>query len=171
MRRPLLLSLVVLAVGGAFVVAEVLSGSGGATTARSAPALPTSVLVGPRITIADLRGTPAVVNFWASWCGPCIKEAPELARLQRVLGDRARLVGVDWNDSADGARKFIRRWRWTFPNLRDANGDVGNRYRITGLPTTFVLDANGAIVKRLTGPQRAVDVLRAVRTVERSQAT
>src|SRR5919202_4291686 len=124
-RLPVLIAL------GAVVALVVLelatSGGGGGReqARRPAPALPTAVLHGPRVTLAALRGRPAIVNFWASWCGPCRREAGELARLARALHDRASLVGVNWNDKAQNARAFIRRNRWTFPNLRDADGAVG----------------------------------------------
>jgi cytochrome c biogenesis protein CcmG/thiol:disulfide interchange protein DsbE len=118
----------------AVVLGELISGHSSTTaTGRAAPALPTSMLVPPHVTLASLHGQPAVVNFWASWCDPCRKEAPQLARLQTALTGRARLIGVDWNDTAGGARAFIRRYRWRFPNLRDADGTVGNRYGISGL--------------------------------------
>jgi cytochrome c biogenesis protein CcmG, thiol:disulfide interchange protein DsbE len=129
---------------------------------RAAPALPTSVLHPPPVTLAQLRGRPALINFWASWCGPCRREAPELARLGRVLGDRGRLVGVDWSDNASDARAFIAQYGWSFPVLRDANGDVGNRYGISGLPTTFVLDSEGHITATLRGPQTVSSFMRAV---------
>src|SRR5207244_13164788 len=66
-------------------------------------------LTPPRVTVDSLKGRPAVVNFWASWCGPCRKEAPELSALSRDLHGRATLVGVNWNDAASGAdRKSTR---------------------------------------------------------------
>jgi cytochrome c biogenesis protein CcmG, thiol:disulfide interchange protein DsbE len=145
----------------ALVVAEVVTG-GSDSARRAAPTLPRQVLVPPRATLASLRGRPAVINFWASWCGPCRKEAPELARLQSALGPRARLVGVNWNDGASGARAFIRKYGWRFPNVRDADGLVGNRYGLSGLPTTFVLDSRGRIVTALRGPQTLASFERAV---------
>jgi thiol-disulfide isomerase/thioredoxin len=105
------------------------------------------------------------VNFWASWCGPCDREAPELRRLSRRLGGRASLVGVDWNDQLSGAREFIRRNRWEFPNLRDADGVVGNRWGLSGLPNTFVLDGDGRIARVLRGPQTVEQFERALRQV------
>lgn len=152
--------MVLVAVAG-LVAAELLSGSGG--TAKAAPSLPRQTLVPPRVTIADLRGKPAAINFWASWCDPCRKEAPGLAALARSLRGQARLVGVDWSDSAGGARAFIRRYAWQFPNLRDANGTTGDAYGIRGLPTTFIIDSSGRIADVLQGPQTAADIHRALR--------
>jgi thiol-disulfide isomerase/thioredoxin len=156
-RRYLLVAALVI---GALAAVELLSGRG--STRRQAPALPAEVLVPPRVTLASLRGRPAVVNFWASWCGPCTREAPELARLPRALGGRARLVGVDWNDARSSARAFVKKHGWSFPNVRDADGAVGNRYRLDGLPNTFVLDRDGRIVRHLRGPQTVAQFERAV---------
>lgn len=142
----------------AFVVAEAVGG-GSKQTRRQAPALPTAVLNGPAVTLAQLRGKPVIVHFWASWCGPCTKEAPELARLAGELRGRAALVGVDWSDSTGNARAFIRKHHWDFPILADHAGAVGNRYDLQGLPSTFVLDRQGRIVKRLIGPQTAAGLL------------
>jgi cytochrome c biogenesis protein CcmG, thiol:disulfide interchange protein DsbE len=146
----------------AFVVAEALGGGAHQQARRPAPALPSAVLVPPRVTLAALRGRPVIVHFWASWCGPCTKEAPEIARLASELHDRAALVGVDWSDSHSNATAFVRKHRWSFPILEDHAGAVGNRYDLAGLPSTFVLDARGRIVKRLIGPQTAAGLLASV---------
>ncbi len=143
----------------AFLLAVLVGGNAPPVKARPAPALPARVLVGPRVDLASLRGHPAIVHFWASWCGPCIKEAPQLARLAGELHGRATLVGVDWSDSPESAAGFVARHHWTFPVLIDSSGDVGNAYGITGLPATFLLDRRGRIVRRLIGPQTAAGLL------------
>jgi cytochrome c biogenesis protein CcmG, thiol:disulfide interchange protein DsbE len=160
-RRYLLVAALVI---GALAALEVATQDGGGGRAhRHAPALPADVLTPPRATLATLRGKPAVINFWASWCGPCNKEAPQLARLSRELHGRATLVGVDWNDALAGARGFIRKNHWSFPNLRDADGAVGNRYGLSGLPNTFVLDRDGRIARIFRGPQTTATFERALR--------
>ena len=132
---------------------------------RAAPPLPGQVLVPPRVQVADLRGRPAFVHFWASWCEPCRQEAPELARVTQELDGRAAFIGVDVSDGAARARAFIRRHGWAFPNLRDAGGATGDRYRLAGLPTTFVLDGRGRIVTELIGPQTIPRLLSALQSL------
>ena len=139
----------------AAVVALVLFGLAGSNgrNGRPAPSLPGERLAGKSLTLASLRGRQALVTFWASWCGPCVHEAPELEKFSRGLGGHATLVGVDWSDSLSGARSFIKRNAWTFPNLRDPEGAAGLRYGLTGLPTTFVIDGAGRLRSTLRGPQ------------------
>jgi thiol-disulfide isomerase/thioredoxin len=133
---------------------------------RRAPALPREHLVGPPVTLASLLsgagGRPAIVVFWASWCGPCVREAPALERFSRSPAGHGRMVGVDWSDGLSGARSFIRHYSWTFPNVRDSEGTVGNAYHLTGLPTTFVLDGHGRIQAMLRGPQDEASLGRAL---------
>lgn len=147
-----------------------LASSGSSKHGRPAPALPSEHLAGAPVTLASLlrsaRGHSALVVFWASWCGPCIHEAAALERFARSPEGQGRMVGVDWSDARSGASAFIRRYGWTFPNVRDAEGTVGNNYELTGLPTTFVLDADGRIRRTLRGPQTELTLRRALRAVE-----
>lgn len=125
--------------------------------------LPRQVLVGPTVTLAGLRGKPVFVVFWASWCGPCQKEAPAVERFANELRGRATLVGVNWNDPLLGnARSFIRRYRWSFPNLRDGEGLVGDDYGLSGLPMTFLIDSTGHVRRSLGGAQNQQTLERAL---------
>jgi cytochrome c biogenesis protein CcmG/thiol:disulfide interchange protein DsbE len=162
--RAIGLAVVACVIGGV-VVAEVLT-AGGSTPSRPAPELPREVLAGPRIDLASLRGKPALVNFWASWCEPCKEEAPELKRFDEELDGRARLVGVDWGDAAGNARDFIAKSGWHYPVLRDPTQRVGTEYGLNGLPTTFVLDAEGNIVRTLQGPQTVSSLRQALASVD-----
>ena len=139
---------------------------------RRAPALPRESLVGARAVvlslIASAHGHAALIVFWASWCGPCAGEAPALERFALSPHGRGRIVGVDWSDVLSGARAFIRRFAWTFPNLRDGEGTVGAAYHLTGLPTTFVIDSHGRVRATLRGPQTEGSLQRALARVERS---
>jgi thiol-disulfide isomerase/thioredoxin len=172
MARRLRLLGLTLAAAAALAALAVFGLASDSTSGRSAPALPRERLSGPAVTLASLLagagGRPALVVFWASWCPPCAREAPALERFSRSPSGRGRIVGVDWSDGLSGARAFVRRYSWTFPNLRDAEGTVGNAYRLTGLPTTFVLDAHGRIRAVLTGPQSERSLQTALAGVEHS---
>lgn len=163
MQRLIVRALGVVGVVGVLVLIVVLSGTSRSGSGRPAPQLPTEVLVPPRQTLATLRGKPAAINFWASWCGPCRKESPQLQRLSRTLDGHAALVGIDYSDDLGSARSFIGEFHLTYPMLRDPDGRVGDRYGLRGLPTTAILDPRGRIVELLSGPQTADSVSQALR--------
>jgi thiol-disulfide isomerase/thioredoxin len=167
MRGRRSLVLVAVALIGGLVLLELVT-SGGGEDAPQAPPLPTSVLVPPKATIDSLRGRPAVVNFWASWCEPCREEAAHLQRFHERNRERVSVVGVSYTDELKGARRFIRQYGWTFPNLSDPDGLAGSRYALAGLPVTVILDSDGRIAARLRGPQTEATLDRAVREAESS---
>jgi cytochrome c biogenesis protein CcmG, thiol:disulfide interchange protein DsbE len=170
-RRKVLLWILV-AGALAALAAFGLRSSGSPSVGRRAPSLPREHLAGMPVSLASLTsgagGRPVVIIFWASWCGPCVREAPALERFSRSAAGSGRIVGVDWSDSLPGAQSFIRRYSWTFPNVRDSEGTVGNAYHLTGLPTSFVLDSSGRIRAELRGPQDEGSLSRALARVGRS---
>ncbi len=172
MARRLLLLAGILALVAAITVGAVLGLASNPATGRLAPALPHESLSGGPITLAtllaDAKHRPVLVVFWASWCGPCAKEAPALERFSRSAAGRDRIVGVNWSDARAGAERFIRRYAWTFPNMRDSEGLVGDAYRLAVLPTTFVLDRAGRIHAVLRGPQSERSLSTALAAAERS---
>jgi cytochrome c biogenesis protein CcmG/thiol:disulfide interchange protein DsbE len=106
-----------------------------------------------RLAFASLSGRVRVVNFWATWCGPCKSESPALQRLWEQYRTRGVVfVGVDYNDVASDARRFVRKHGLTYPMVRDRDGSVGNRYDLTGVPETFVVDRQGRLVEHFAGP-------------------
>jgi thiol-disulfide isomerase/thioredoxin len=111
------------------------------------------MLAGPQTSLVTLRGEPVLIEFFASWCGPCVDEAGTVRRAERALRGHARLIAVDWSDNRDSALAFLARFHWSFPVLFDPVGTAGYAYGIQGLPTAFVLDAQGRLVRRLVGPQ------------------
>ena len=134
-----------------------------ASVGRPAPALPRERLAGAPASLAGLAH-PVIITFWASWCEPCAREAVALQRFSLTAAGRGHLIGVDWSDALAGARSFVRHHAWSFPNVRDGDGTVGNAYRLTGLPTSFVLDARGHIRTVLRGPQTEQSLRRALAT-------
>jgi thiol-disulfide isomerase/thioredoxin len=172
MARRLRLIAGTLVLIAAIAVAAVIGLASHPATGRVAPALPRETLAGGPVTLESLLsgtgGKPALVVFWAGWCGPCGEEAPADERFATSAAGRGRIVGVDWSDARSDAIGFIRRHHWTFPNLRDAEGLVGDSYRLTVLPTTFVLDGRGRIRAMLRGPQSVASLQRAVAGVASS---
>lgn len=99
--------------------------------------------------LSELRGAPVVINFWASWCVPCVEEMPAL---QRVADDLdVKVVGVDYIDQNDKAEQLAERLGIDYELLRDDDGEFGREVGLIGTPTTLLVDARGTIVRRLTG--------------------
>ena len=139
-----------------------VAGATPAAKRKLAPELVGTPLVPPPVRLRALRGKPVVINFWASWCIPCRKEAPELARFDRDMRARARLVGVNFQDAKGDALAFVREFQWRFPSVRDPRGKLAGRYGLLGLPTTFVVDTRGRVARALTGAQTFAKLVRAV---------
>jgi len=102
--------------------------------------------------LARERGTPVLVNIWASWCSPCRHEAPFLATASETYGDRVQFVGVDILDARDSARAFMHESGWTYPSVYDPNGAIRDGLGIIGQPATLFYDADGTLVKQWLGP-------------------
>lgn len=113
---------------------------------------PTLGPAGTEVSLSDLRGTPVVLNFWASWCVPCKDEAPILEEVWQGYRDRGALVlGVDTQDLTDEARAFLRDTGTTYPSVRDGTDATQDDYQLTGVPETLLVDADGRIALRIIG--------------------
>lgn len=105
-----------------------------------------------RVRLSDFRGTPVVLNFWASWCNPCREEFPVLRRAANKYGDRIAVVGVTYKDIPSDSRAFARKEHADWPLGEDERGTVGTKgYGVRALPQTFFIDADGRIVDRVFG--------------------
>ena len=124
-----------------------------------APALTLRRLDAPgTFSLTSLREKVVVINFWASWCGPCREEAPLLERTW--LDHRAKglvVVGVDANDFSGDARRFAHKHGLTYPIVLDPHGSTLGRWGVPGLPTTFVVDREGRVVAKVVGGLRVGD--------------
>ncbi|HEV7720636.1 MAG TPA: TlpA disulfide reductase family protein [Iamia sp.] len=101
---------------------------------------------GDDVRIADYRGQPVVVNFWGSWCVPCVEEMPDLQRVHESLGDQVAFLGVNVNDAPEAATEMVARTGVTYDLVRDEDGALGRALEVTTFPTTFLIDADGTIV-------------------------
>jgi cytochrome c biogenesis protein CcmG, thiol:disulfide interchange protein DsbE len=133
-----------------------------ATNAAAVPLLPTHVAALPDFDpstfdrlLSQLRGTPTVVNIWASWCGPCKDEGPALAQAARAYGNRVQFLGFDIQDERAGARSFIDRFGWPYPSIADPDGAIRDDLGFAGVPETVFYGADGTVAARSTGPVTA----------------
>ncbi|MFL5960572.1 MAG: TlpA family protein disulfide reductase [Gaiellaceae bacterium] len=105
------------------------------------------------VSLDSYRGRPIVLNFWASWCGPCKSEASVLERDWRRYRERGVVfLGVDYHDLVSDARHFVSAHALTFTMLGDGSGRVTGSYGISQVPETYVISRQGRIVAHLAGP-------------------
>jgi len=117
------------------------------------PALTGTTLDGRAWSSASLRGKPALINVWASWCAPCVSEHPLLLDTARQHAGALRVVGVLYQDTADGAATFLAHFGdGGWPDVDDASGRIAVSLGVTGPPETFFVDAAGIVRYRHVGP-------------------
>lgn len=103
------------------------------------------------LALAELRGYPVVLNFWASWCIPCKEEAPDLAAAARKYSGRVAFVGIDIQDFVGDARRFLREVEAPYVSVRETGSKTHSAYGLTGVPETFYIDSSGKAVSRSIG--------------------
>jgi cytochrome c biogenesis protein CcmG/thiol:disulfide interchange protein DsbE len=110
-----------------------------------------AVGTGETIDLESLRGKPVILNFWATWCGPCYDEHPTLVANARNLPN-VQFVGVVFNDDEDKIQRFLAQRGAAYPTLLDANGKTAIAYGVGGVPETYFINPAGTIVAKFAGP-------------------
>jgi cytochrome c biogenesis protein CcmG/thiol:disulfide interchange protein DsbE len=119
----------------------------------TAPDFSLTTFDGQTVHLADLRGKPVVVNFWASWCVPCQDEQPTLQTLAKQYQPRGVVfIGVDIQDTRHDALGFLQQYGVTYPEVVDPTGAVYINYGVVGVPETYLISRSGTISQKIVGP-------------------
>lgn len=120
-----------------------------AVVGEAAPSFTLTDLQGNEVRLADYKGKGVLLNFWASWCNPCVNELPLLNEAYKLSG--VELLAVNVGDSQETAQKFAERYELSFPIVLDSKLKIKERYRAAGLPLTVLIDEEGTLLERHEG--------------------
>jgi peroxiredoxin len=137
-----------------------------ATVGKPAPNFDTINMHGDVWSLSNQKGQVVFVNFWATWCAPCREEMPSMQRLYaKLTKDKFKMVALFNRDEPELVKNFAEKLGITIPILDDQQNIIGERYGITGLPETFIIDKQGVIREKYIGPREwdspeIIDLLR-----------
>ncbi len=103
------------------------------------------------VTLSAYRGKPVVLNFWATWCPPCVEEVPSLVALQKQVGDKVTIIAVSADVDDDGYHAFVKKNMPGMLTVRDGNNKSNGLYGTYAFPETFIIDRNGVIKRKFVG--------------------
>jgi cytochrome c biogenesis protein CcmG/thiol:disulfide interchange protein DsbE len=166
-RRGLSLGSIVLLVGIALTAVvfglALIQRSQTQPTSGPAPDFTLTTLDGQTLRLSEQRGRVVVINFWASWCGPCRDEAPDLQAVWERYRDQGVLVlGIAYTDTESGARAFMAQYGQDYPNGLDLGTKISDQYNIQGVPETFIVRADGTISDFFIRPVRQAELSAAI---------
>ena len=145
MKRPL----PILATLGLFLLAACNAGR----PARIGEAAPNFTITDSQRTVSldQLRGKPVVLNFWASWCAPCVEEMPSLVQLQKIMGDKVTILAVSEDADNKAYEQFVRDHNIDLLTVRDQKQNSNLLYGTFKFPETYIIDKNGVIRRKFIG--------------------
>lgn len=124
---------------------------------KSAPDFTLTKLDGTNVKLSDLKGKKVILNFWATWCGPCQQEMPDMEAFYKEHKENVEILAVNYTPSEKGGGEekvsnFIKEKGITFPVLLDKNIDVTTAYKVITIPTSYFIDTKGVIQDKFIGP-------------------
>jgi thiol-disulfide isomerase/thioredoxin len=134
--------------GAAVIAAEsrlLDRGTGKLAPGDAAPDFSYTLPDGTTRRLSDHQGLPVVLNFWATWCLPCVEEMPEIERIYSEAGGELAVLAVNRNELPEAIARFAPRVAVSFPLIANIDGAIGDRYAVTSLPTTYFINSDGTI--------------------------
>lgn len=132
-----------------------------------APDFTLTTLDGEQFTLSAQQGTPIVLNFWATWCGPCQNEMPALQLAAERYQGRVQIVGVDQGESAADVQRFVEQMGVTFTIPMDREFVAGELYNVRGMPTTYFIDRTGVIRHLWVGEMNSITLAEGIAEILR----
>ena len=118
---------------------------------EQAPDFQAATMSGANLRLDQTRGKPTVLVFWASWCGPCRQEAPQVARIASSYGSSVNILGINTGESTAVAKRAAAEMGIKWPVLMDADGAIQAQYKVSGIPLVVILDKEGLVRHRNHG--------------------
>lgn len=123
-----------------------------AVVGQPAPNFELQSLDGQSVSLKDFKGKPVLINFWATWCGPCVYEMPFLQEIHDEWSSKGLiLLAINDGESLSKVSQFMQRYNFSLPVLLDNRQAVAKKYNIVGIPTTFFIDKDGIIQEKVIG--------------------
>ena len=152
MSKRLISILVMILTSGLLITGCATGSEPTATVGKAAPDFELQNLDGQSISLSDLKGKPVLINFWATWCRPCIFEMPYIQEIYDEWSGKGLMVlAINRGESSSKVEQFLQSNNLSLPVLLDTKLDVFRRYNIRGIPTTFFIDKDGIIQEKIIG--------------------
>ncbi|MEI7024195.1 thiol-disulfide oxidoreductase ResA [Paenibacillus sp. y28] len=150
-KAAAILIFVLLAVAAVYAVLGSSASGERVRLGAKAPDFTVTNLEGQAVRLSDYRGQGVVLNFWGSWCEPCVKEMPLLNEVYGSGHGGVEIVGVNVGETKGTVKQFADQYSLAFPVFTDPAGEAAGAYQVRSLPTTFVIDKSGKIVEIING--------------------
>jgi len=150
MKKAIWLLVLIVMAGSVLAMGNKPIGRSAQTIDKTAVDFALKELNGQTVRLSDQKGKVVFLNFWATWCPPCREEMPSIQRLHQRLGNTDFIILAVSLDQGD-IRSFVKKGNYSFKILLDPKGEIGRKYGVTGIPTTYIIDKNGAIRQKAVG--------------------